>query len=134
MRVTHFTQFEKDILCPKIINISNGSVFLVFYNGSALYLKISVFIPHLFCCYIYFSEGHKIPARVFQRGCGCRLHILPTLYKLYKDTGRLNRWATVIFIECSPVALRGYKPFRGTVVTRNDSHSDENFLKQEFQY
>ena len=36
-------------------------------------------LRHLFCCQIYFSAIHKIPTRVFQRGCGCGLHILPTL-------------------------------------------------------
>ena len=36
-------------------------------------------LPRLFCWYIYFLGIHKIPTRVFQRGCGCGLHILPTL-------------------------------------------------------
>ena len=39
-------------------------------------------LPRLFCCYIYFLANHKIPTRVFQRGCGCGLHILPTLLVL----------------------------------------------------
>ena len=42
-------------------------------------------VSHLFCCYIYFPAIHKIPTRVFQRGCGCGLHILPSL-QMYRQT------------------------------------------------
>ena len=49
-----------------IISTSNGSVVWVFYDYLALYLIISVFLPRLFCFYIYiFSAFLKIPKRVF---------------------------------------------------------------------
>ena len=57
----------------------NVRVILVCLKCKALYSITSVRLRHLFCCQIQFSAIHKIPTRVFQRGCGCGLHILPTL-------------------------------------------------------